>query len=110
LRGSVLRVSEDGLAANHHFVLPKDGTHFVFLPGDYVVEVYAVLVNSPQALLMSTIRLQLSQEQATAIANGSGVYFDWGPDSKSYHAHIDALPVLNAASAEPNVKVVIRDT
>jgi hypothetical protein len=110
LRGSGLRVSEDGLAANHHFVLPKDGTHFVFLPGDYVVEVYAVLVNSPQALLMSTIRLQLSQEQATAIANGSGVYFDWGPDSKSYHAHIDALPVLNAASAEPNVKVVIRDT
>lgn len=109
LRGSGLRVSEDGLAANHHFVLPKDGTHFVFLPGEYVVEVYAVLVNSPQALLMSTIRLQLSQEQATAIANGSGVYFDWGPDSKSYHAHIDTLPVLNAASGEPSVKLVVRD-
>jgi hypothetical protein len=89
VRGSGLRVSEDGLTANHHFVLPKDGTHFVFLPGEYVVEVHAVLVNAPHALLMSSIRLQLSQEQATAIANGSGVHFDWGPDSKSYHAHID---------------------
>jgi hypothetical protein len=88
LRGSGLRVSEDGFAANHHFLLPKDGTHFVFLPGEYVVEVYATLVNSPQSLLMSKTALQLSQEQAAAIGDGSGVYFDWGPDSKSYHGHI----------------------
>jgi hypothetical protein len=74
LRGRGLRVSEDGFAANHHFVLPKDGTHFVFLSGEYTVEVYAAIVNSRRALLMSS---------------GSGVYFDWGPDSKSYHAHID---------------------
>src|SRR5258708_4940036 len=46
LRGSGLRVSEDGVVFDHHFVLPKDGTHFVFLPGEYVVEVYAKRVNS----------------------------------------------------------------
>jgi hypothetical protein len=90
VRGSGLRVSEDGMAANHHFVLPKDGTHFIFLPGEYIVEVHAMLVNSHQPLLMSKTHLHLSQEQAAAIANGSGVYFDWGPDSKSYHAHIDS--------------------
>ena len=74
LRGSGLRVSEDGLAADHHFVLPNDGTHFVFLPGEYVLEVHAILVSSPQALLMSTTRLQLSQEQAAAIADLSLIH------------------------------------
>jgi hypothetical protein len=100
LRGSGLRVPEDGFAADHHFVLPKDGTHFVFLPGEYLVEVYAMLVNSEHALLMSKTRLQLSQEQAASIANGSGVYFDWGPDSRSYHAHIDSPRLRNRQPGE----------
>jgi hypothetical protein len=100
MRGSGLRVSEDGLTFDHHFVLPKDGTHFAFLAGEYIVETYAVLVNSQQPLLLSTTRLGLSQELATAIANGFGVYFDWGPDSKSYNAHIDSRPrSLNTATA-----------
>ena len=90
LRGSGLRVSEDGFATDHHFVLPKDGTRFIFLAGEYTVEVYATLVNAQQSLLLSKTRLQLSREQATAIIDGSGVYFDWGPDSKSYHGHIDS--------------------
>lgn len=78
VRGSGLRISEDGFAANHHFVLPMDGTQFVFLPGDYIVEVYARLVNSAGSLLISKTGLHLSHEQAAAIAGGSGVYFDWG--------------------------------
>lgn len=90
LRGSGLRVSEDGFATNHHFVLPKDGTRFVFLPGEYVVEVWGNLVNFPRSLLLSKTHLQLSPEQSAAIADGCGVYFDWGPDSKSYHGHIDS--------------------
>jgi hypothetical protein len=89
LRGSGLRVSEDGFTSDHHFVLPKDGTHFAFLPGDYLVEVYATLVNS-RPVLVSKTRLHLSQEQATAIGSGSGIYFDWGPDSGCYHAHADS--------------------
>ena len=88
VRGSGLRISEEGFAADHQFVLPMDGTRFVFLPGDYIVEVYARLVNSARSLLISKTGLQLSHEQAAAIAGGSGVYFDWGPDSKSYHAHV----------------------
>jgi len=90
VRGSGLRVSEDGIVWDHHFILPKDGTAFVFLPGEYSVEVYASLVNSGRPLLLSKTNLRLSQEQATAIGKGAGVHFDWGPDSKSYHSHIDA--------------------
>jgi len=78
LRGSGLRVPEEGLTFDHHFVVPKDGTHFAFLPGEYIVEVYAALVNSRQPLLLSTTRLQLSEQQAASIAKGAGVYFDWG--------------------------------
>lgn len=89
LRGSGLRVSEDGIAADHHFVLPKDGTNYTFLSGDYTVEVYAGLVNTERPLLLSSTHLQLSDAQAASIAKRAGVYFDWGPSSKSYHAHID---------------------
>jgi hypothetical protein len=78
------------MVCNHHFVLPKDGTPFLFLPGEYTVEVYATLVNSSRPLLLSRTHLQLSHDESTAIGKGSGVYFDWGPDSKHYHSHIDS--------------------
>jgi hypothetical protein len=103
LRGSGLRVPEEGLTFDHHFVLPKDGTHFAFLPGEYIVEVYAALVNCRQALLLSTTRLQLLEQQAASITKGAGVYFDWGPDSKSYHSHVDSRPV-NTPPARPEMQ------
>ncbi len=102
VRGSGLRISEDGFAANHHFVLPMDGTRFVFLPGEYIVEVYATLVNSERSLLISKTSLPLSPEQAATIASGSGVHFDWGPDSKSYHAHVDVRHAIAGSSESEN--------
>lgn len=89
-RGSGLRVTEDGVILDRHFVLPRDGTPFLFLPGDYVVEVYATIVGADRAALLWRTNLQLETEQAAAISKGAGVYFDWGPDSRRYHAHIDA--------------------
>ena len=99
LRGSGLRVAEDGVVCNHHFVLPKDGTPFLFLAGEYVLEVYVTLVDQQVPLLLWRTNLRLSQEEAAAIRQGSGVYFDWGPDSKGYHSQIDApLTFINTAS------------
>jgi hypothetical protein len=57
------------------------------------VEVYAILVGSERPSLLSRTVLHLAQEQAAAISKGAGVYFDWGPDSKRYHAHIDSVSV-----------------
>jgi len=95
-RGSGLRVGEDGVVWDHHFILPRDGTPFVFVPGEYVVEVYATVVGTSGPLLLSKTILPLSQEQANAIAERIGVHFDWGPDSKRYHAHIDRRrPTIN---------------
>jgi hypothetical protein len=47
-RGSGLRVGEEGIVFNHHFLLPGDGTGFTFVPGDYSVEVWANLVGRAQ--------------------------------------------------------------
>jgi hypothetical protein len=88
-----LYVSENGLGCNHHFLLPKDGTAYEFLPGEYTAEVYASLVNNRTALLLSRLKLLVAQEHSSEIKNkDAGVYFDWGPDSMSYHASVDVRP------------------
>jgi hypothetical protein len=98
-RGSGLFVGENGVACNHHFLLPKDGTTFRWLPGEYTVETHASLVGHRRSLLMCSIRLNLSEQQAAAMGTGrSGIYFDWGPDSASYHSHLDERPRLPASN------------
>lgn len=94
-RGSGLFVGESGIACNHHFLLPKDGTHFKFLPGDYIVETYASLVGRRKAILLNTMKLAINEQQAIAMGSkDAGVYFDWGPDLSGYHSHLDERPKL----------------
>ena len=89
-RGSGIFVGENGVTCNHHFLLPKDGTVFQWLPGEYVAETHASLVGRRSSLLLSTVCLTLSAQQVAAMRiSKSGVYFDWGPDSASYHSHLD---------------------
>lgn len=92
-RGSGLFVGEEGVTCNHHFLLPHDGTHFEFLAGDYIVEVYATLVGQKKSLMLANIRLSLTESYATILKTKDvGVYFDWGPDSARYYASIDERP------------------
>lgn len=92
-RGSGLFVGKEGVACNHHFLLPKDGTNYEFLPGEYNLKVFASLIGIKRPILLFTQALVLSKEFANEInAEKSGVYFDWGPDSKSYHSHLDKNP------------------
>ena len=44
VRGSGLFVGETGVAANHHFLTPKDGSTFSFTEGNYRLEVFAHLL------------------------------------------------------------------
>lgn len=102
--GCGLFVDHTGIALDHHFVLPKDGSKFEFLPGDYVLEVFAVFVgsNSPQGL--ASISLHLTESHAQSLKNqDENVYFDWWPDSGRYNAHIVRRP------ARPELPDVLAD-
>jgi len=93
VRGSGLHVGEEGASYNHHFLLPKDGTRYEFLPGEYTIEIFASLVNRHRPSMLHKVTLTLTQEQATAIKDKhAGVYFDWGPDSMTYQSHVDEHP------------------
>jgi len=93
VRGSGLFVGKEGVACNHHFLLPSDGTRYVFLPGRYRIEVFVSLVGTKRDLLLSATELQLGESEARALeARGNGLYFDWGPDSTSYQSHVRSSP------------------
>lgn len=92
-RGSGLFIPSEGIACNHHFLLPSDGTDFRLLDGDYTLRVYAkrVDISTPKELM--SVRLRISESQAKALEDeNAGIYFDWGPDQQAYHAHIDKRP------------------
>ena len=92
-RGSGINVGPDGLTCNHHFLTPKDGTVYDFLAGDYIIEIYATLVASSRPILLSTIDLTVSNEYANKLKNRDiGIFFDWGPDSRTYQSHLDIRP------------------
>src|SRR6266446_2273204 len=44
VRGSGLFVGETGVAANHHFLIPREGVSFHFTEGRYRLDVYAHLL------------------------------------------------------------------
>ena len=91
VRGSGLFVPETGVAANHHFLLPPDGTAFQFLSGNHTLEVFASLVGEPASRLLYSVQLEVNAQQAHALKeDDQGLYFDWGPDAAKYHSHLQA--------------------
>lgn len=93
LIGSGLRVTEDGIAANHHFLPSKDENSFAFVAGEYVIEVYGRIILASTPVLLSSVKLTLTDELALALRNKSnGVMFTWGPDSQKYRAHVSTKP------------------
>jgi hypothetical protein len=89
VRGSGLFVGETGVAANHHFLGPSDGSPFLFLEGEYLLEVFARVVGVRTPSKLFAQRLVVSLEMATALREPkAGLYFDWGADSGRYLSHI----------------------
>ncbi len=92
-RGSGLFVPAEGVACNHHFLLPEDGTDFRLLAGDYTLRVFAKKVGVAVSFELAAIRLRISESHAKELEDdNAGIYFDWGPDQQAYHPHIDRRP------------------
>ena len=88
-RGSGLFIPETGLATNHHFLLPPDGTTFQFSIGQYVLEIFVTEVGARAPRLLHTVNLEIQPETFKALNQpGHGLYFDWGPDAGRYFAHV----------------------
>jgi hypothetical protein len=87
--GSGLRVGDDGVSFNHHFLPPKDSSSFRFRAGEYAIDAYARILNRKAPVLLYTMKLSLSEELATALSDRTrGVLFTWGPDSQDYCADV----------------------
>lgn len=97
-RGSGLFISDAGVVANHHFLLPADGTRFAFLPGPYVVDILATIVGRKVALRLGSVEVEISPKQSDELATSEdGIFLDWSPDSASYHERVEPrrLPQRN---------------
>jgi hypothetical protein len=92
LRGSGLFIDKSGIACNHHFLLPKDGTSYDFLAGDYLLQLFIETVNdAPRQIFECKLTVTKSQ-QDEMIQRKAGLYFDWAPNTQNYHSHIDIRP------------------
>ena len=78
IRGAGLTVRPDGIARDHHFLLPRDGTAYPFLAGHYRLELFAVLVGDRRPTKLKTIELSLNESHATTLRDDktAGLYFD----------------------------------
>lgn len=89
-RGSGLYVGENGITCNHHFLLPPDGTEFVFREGEYTLEVFATLFRRGRPIKLHESRLTIREKDAVAIAGGrEDVLYSWSPESGRYLTHAE---------------------
>jgi hypothetical protein len=110
VRGSGLFVGESGVAANHHFLTPRDGGGFQFSAGLYRLEVYARLLGDRQPKLLFSQELDIAAHIAVALKEpGTGVYFDWGAETSRYLPHVDKrLPSPDAEEILEALGIALR--
>ncbi len=95
VRGSGLHVPAEGIACNHHFLLPEDGSQFRLLSGQYSLTVYAKRVSDREPRQLSRLVLSISESEARDLGgDDAGIYFDWGPDQQAYNPHVEDRPPL----------------
>ncbi len=92
VRGSGLFVNKNGIACNHHFLMPKDGTKYNFLAGEYLLQIYVESVDeSPRKIFEQRLTLTKNQQEEMKTKK-AGTYFDWAPNTQNYFSHIDTGP------------------
>jgi hypothetical protein len=76
------------LLFNHHFLPPKDENTFSFLPGEYVIDIYARTIMQSATVLLPTVKVALTEKQAAVLRDkNKGILFTWGRCSKLFRAH-----------------------
>jgi hypothetical protein len=99
VRGSGIYVGMEGVALEHHFH-PLEDSNFIFSPGNYLIEVFALTVGGKRSLKLAKINLSLTDKEASLIAAKEGfVWFDWEPNLKSYIPQLLTRPQKSSDSS-----------
>lgn len=92
-RGSGIFVGEQGVVANHHFLLPPYTEKYEFKAGEYRLEVFAKLVGQMAAKSLWSDSFVVSDREARKITQRNcAIYFEWGPDSDCYISKVRSKP------------------
>jgi hypothetical protein len=84
-RGSGLHVPPEGIATNHHFLLPGYVATYQFNAGLHELEIWAAVVGKKPLVRLASIVVEVSQTHSVSLAAGQGgLYFDWNADSRTY--------------------------
>jgi hypothetical protein len=110
--GSGLKIADDGVSYNHHFLPPRSGTEFQFLSGAYEIQIYGIVSDSSKPKILGTYQLLLSEQQSEQIKNkNTAAFFEWGPDAQAYHLTIDRHPgSLEKSLRERSTMLMGRDS
>jgi hypothetical protein len=79
-----LRVTDEGVAYNHHFLKVSDRDSSWFPEGEYEISVFARLVNREKAKLLTTLNVALTEDEATRLHLQRGALFTWNPETRGY--------------------------
>ena len=88
--GGGLFVGYEGVAANHHFVLPPSSPEYQFLEGPYLIEAFAKLANSKGFIPLWKHEVTLdAAEEMVMIDGNAGLQFHWDPTARVYQHRLD---------------------
>lgn len=93
-KGSGLFIPRSGIALHHHFVLNRQAEHFLFVGGDYRIEIFAKIVGgrNPKKLMEINIALVGDQSPMMIQVMDAGIFFEWDAVSENYIGRLERQP------------------
>lgn len=93
-KGSGLFVPRNGVALHHHFVLNRRTENFLFVGGDYRIEVFAKIVGQRSLVKLKEIKVALVGDQSPMMIQvlDAGVFFEWDAASEDYVGRLERRP------------------
>src|SRR5262249_30421219 len=89
--GSGLFVGQTGITYNHHFILRRDKNEFLFLDGDYRLDVFASVVGDRVPSKLMEINLSVDSQTAAEMVQivQLGAFFEWDIDAGAYTVRLE---------------------
>jgi hypothetical protein len=89
--GSGLFVGPTGVTYNHHFILRRDKSEFLFWDGEYRLEIFANVVGKSSPSKLMEIHLNVDSQTAAEMVQivQLGAFFEWDVDARAYSVRLE---------------------